>query len=298
MRIFAGDTELFAQSVTVSESLFDYCATLVFTLSYPMIYDKVSLEVVGQYEFVPVAVERVNVQEYQYTCYPKAYMDFLQRVTTPINLTGTLQEVLEALAVCEFEVVNKTQKVHYVLPSMGGKTLIDTLIAESCAVNGGCPTIHFGLNGTMYFIDVLAQQNAEVSTSFSGNLVEQRSGASFINREAGSMRFLFFDDDTQTEQIAKFQEGSGMRNMYKLITTEDRKSVEVGKFQAAFWRRFVNNTFVKYDSVFTIPSSPGCRCTEIGTDKTFILISRQDIAQEAQSTTYVLFPYGETDQIL
>ncbi len=55
---------------------------------------------------------------------------------------------------------------------------------------------------------------------------------------------------------------------------------------------------MKYDSVFTLPSSPGCRCTEIGTDKTFILISRQDIAQDAQSTTYVLFPYGETDQIL
>lgn len=298
MRVFAGNTELYPQSVTVSESLFDYCATMVFTLNYPMVYDVFSLESSGRYDFVPVAIERVNVQEYQYTCYPKAYIEFLQKVTTPINMTGTLSEVLEALAVCPFEVVNKTQKVHYVLPSLGGKSLIDTLVSESCAVNGGCPTIHFGINGMMYFIDVLAQQFSKVSTSFSGNLVEQRSGVPFMNRDAGNMRFLFFDEDTQTQQTTKFQKGSGMRNMYKLITTEDRKQVEISKFQAAFWRRVVNNTFSKYDSVFTLPSSPGCRCTEIGSDKTFILISRQDIAQEAQSTTYVLFPYGETDQLL
>lgn len=299
MRILVNGNPIYPGPVTLRESVFEYCPILSFTLNTPAYAEVFTLEIQDKLDFVPVKIEQVNALSYQYTCYPKSYIDFLQILTSPINLIGTLEELLNALAVGKFDLLHKTQETHWIYASMRGKTLIERLTQHVKAVDGGCPTFHFGMDGTLLFSDILSECLSEACGYVSGTITKFGSSMSFENLYPGTVRFHFFDENTYESQKSTYLEGSGNVNLYRYVVSEDRKELEIRKMQSQFWRKYVANTLMTMENTQNSVVSPGLKVRNTNTNDEFVCITTvSSFESGGVQTTLELFPCVKTNQVL
>lgn len=285
--------------IILREGLFDYTTTLQFQLPYAAYFEECVLRIQDELPFVPVSTRQIGNGTFEYLCYPKGYVEFLQAVTAPVNVTGALPDLLDLLACCKYGVVSATQPQHWVLASMGGKTIMDKLATQVRYVNGGCPTAHFDIGGVLICQDIL-ERCTDVSTGvFSGTLTESKSSMTSMNQVQGRIRYHYFDDHTYTTKEDVFLENSGAANMYKFVVSEDRKTQVETALQAEFWRRYVGMTSVTYTDVIASVLTPGQRVTLMGKEQDYICISvKTETNTNGAKVTAVLLPTIAPQQTL
>ena len=277
--------------IVLSESLFDYTTTLEFSLEYPAAFASCTLQMTHEFEYVPVLVRQSTAQTFTYLCYPKGDVDFLQGLSAPINMTGDLSALLDMLSMCRHQVVGTTQSQKWVLASMRGKTIMDKISKEVRFVNGGCPTAHFDISGTLICLDVLDRCVGEAVGTVSGTLVEGLSSATSMNQLPGKVRFHFFDDNTYSTKTDEYVTKAGISNMYKFVVSDDRKSQVEARLQAQYWRRYVSSSVETYTKLMTAVLTPGQKVKMMGTEREYVCISvRTEASAHGAEVTGVLLP--------
>lgn len=275
MEVLVEGINLHPSEVVLRESLFDYTATMQFSLPYPAVFEECTLRIVDDLPYIPVSVKQASADTFQYLCYPKGYIDFLQGVSSPINLTGELPDLLDAFSMFTYGIISVTQSQHWVLPSMSGKSILDKLSRQVRFVNGGCPTAHFDPTGTLICQDVLQRCTDDVTGIISGTLTEGVSSMASMNLLQGTMKYHYFDDDTYSTKEDVYMEDAGMANMYKFVVAEDRKVQVEQELQSMFWRRYISTSVVTYTDLLTSVLSPGQKIQFMGSEQTYICISVQ-----------------------
>lgn len=299
MRLLVNNNPIYPGPVTIRESVFEYCPILTFTMNTPVYAEEFVLEIQDQLTFVPVKVEQVDSLSYQYTCYPKDYLKFLNTLTSPVNVIGDLKLLLDSIAVSRYGILHKTQETHWVYPSMRGKTLIDRLSQDVKAVGGGCPTFHFSMAGDLLFSDIISECSAEPKGYVIGTITKMSSSIAFENMYPGFVRFHFFGEDTFETQEATFLENAGKVNYYKYIVSSDRKELEIRRMQSQFWRKYVSASTMVMENTQNSVVSPGLKFRNTNTKDDFICLSTASSYESGGvQTTLELFPCVKTNQLL
>lgn len=263
MKLFIDGVEFYPGEMTIRESCFEYSAVLSFTSFMPLVFQTASVQFDGledKVDYTLVTMEQVADTSFQYLCYPKGYIDFINMTIKPQNMQGTLKDLLDTLAVCEVELYSETQKQHWVLPSMRGKALIDFLTDRVIAVKGGCPTFHFGTSGRLTFVDLLASCVTEPMGVFTGTLKSSKSSDASMNAIPGKVNYTFFTEDTYSSRVAVYMQNTGISNYFKYIATEDIQDQVIASMQAKFWRNFIRNSLATYTHLVYPVIIPGFLC--------------------------------------
>lgn len=273
MRVLIGGEDIGCSSITLRQSVFEYTTVLTFVTSIPVVSEEFVLETSSKTTFIPVRVEQVSRYNYQYVCYPKGYIEFLNSLTDPISIEGDTTDLFRALSICKFEALQQTQRSRWVLPSMRGISVVKKALETSSAVNGGCPCMFFTINGTLLFCDVIAECFDQAKGEFDGTLKSNATGLSFMNQVAGRVKFSFYTEDTFEERDVTFLENSGVVHALKYVVTEDQKEFEIRRYQSAFWRKYVAGSVSVFTEVQSTGLHPGLKYSNMSGRGDFICIS-------------------------
>ena len=77
MQLLLDGNPFFPGTVTIRESVFEYSTVLTFNSIMPLIFEEITLQISENIPYVPVMIEQLDMSSFQYTCYPKSYVDFL-----------------------------------------------------------------------------------------------------------------------------------------------------------------------------------------------------------------------------
>lgn len=300
IRLLADNEECPFNQIHIRESVFEYSAVVDIALTPIMPIEQFVLEINGTaYPLTPVRSVTADTGVIVITCYPAGYILFLNGLSQPVDIIGDLAAVLDALAVCSHYEQHSTQKMHWWLPALRGRSLIDRLTQMVQTVNGGCPTFHFNLAGGLWFSDILAECRRPPSSLFSGTFLKNSASTTFLNEVAGKVNFVFFDDNTFTRHSCTFMEGCGETTIYKYIIADDNITQEIAKAQAAFWRRYVANSVYAVKDVQAVAAPPGVKIRdERGSTDYIITASDTLLTAGGKSVSLDLFPTIQIDQIL
>lgn len=299
MQLLLDGNPFFPGTVTIRESVFEYSTVLTFNSIMPLIFEEITLQISENIPYVPVMIEQLDTSSFQYTCYPKSYVDFLQNVSRCVSIKSDLPGLLETLSVCDYICYHKTQSTHWVLPSLRGKNLLNELTNRVVSVNGGCPTFHFGVSGKLIFSDLLAECESDYAGAFFGTLAKSRSSTASMNNIPGKVNFVFYDEDSFTDGSATFQEGTGVSNVFRYVVDRDTENQVVAEMQSRYWRKFVSNSLREYEKVQSPSISPGVKVRNLHSDEEFICVtSIATISAEDTELSVQLFPVIKPEQLL
>lgn len=273
-------------NLTLRESVFEYAATLTFQSFAPLAFENATLvasDVETKYGLV--RTEQVSQFAYQYTCYPQTYLDFLNKVTDPLNQEITVDEVLKALALTEFSVIHRSLPLHYSIPSLRGRSILDFLVKFSKFEQGGCPTYHFGTSGGLIVSDLLSECLEEYKGTFVGTT--QKSNVSFAsqNKNAGKVIFHFYDEDSYSTQEVTFLENSGVTNLYRRVNDEASKALVISEMQSKFWRAYFQTQSLQVTDTAAVGISPGIKVRSMVSEFEYIVTATSTTIDNNQSST-------------
>lgn len=272
-------------TITVRESVFEYSATLVFQSFTPLAFEKITLVVDSETEYSPVRTEQLTQTAYQYTCYPKKYVEFLQKVTVPLNMEANVTDLLQALSLAEFSVNHNSIPLQHVLPSLRGKSIIDYLTRYSRFENGGCPTFHFGVSGGLIASDIISESLETYKGAFSGVMQKNTVSLASQNKNAGKVIFHFYDDNSYSTQEATFLEGAGITNLYRRVNSEAAKQLCIAEMQSKFWRNFVQNQVFQVTDAVAVGISPGIKVRSMTGEQEYVVTSTTTVIENNQPST-------------
>ena len=299
MQLLLDGNPFFPGTVTIRESVFEYGTVLSFTSNMPLIFEEIALQITENIPYVPVVIEQLDVASFQYVCYPKGYVDFLQNVSRCVSVNTDLPGLLDTLSVCDYICYHKTQSTHWILPSLRGKNLLDELTNRVTSVNGGCPTFHFGVSGKLIFSDLLVECGSDYAGAFFGTLSKSRSSTASMNTTPGKVNFVFYDEDTFTDESATFQEGTGVSNVFRYVVNKDTENQVISEMQSRYWRKFVANSLRSYDNVQSPSISPGVKVRNLYSEEEFICVSSiATMSAENTELSVQLFPVIKPEQML
>lgn len=299
MKVLCKGTEVPTGDITLRGSLFEYTTLLSFSLPAAIPTDEFTFQTGGtEFAFVPVTVERQDVQSVKYTCYPKGYWEFLQKVSQPVSMDGTVPELLDALALTEYVVFHTTPKAHWVLPAMRGKTLMDLLTRQITAVDGGCPFVYFNLGGQLTWGDVLTECLNNPQGLFLGTLTSETSTSAYMAAVPGIVHITFYDEDTYTQQDVSFLAGSSEANLFRYVADADERRAAVAEMQSLFWRRKVATTSVKFENVTMTGITPGIKVMD-SNERQYVVVGYETVyTPNGIQNTLELFPSIIPEQLL
>lgn len=299
MRVTVSGSDLSGWDISLRESVFENCAVLQFSLASMVPVTKVEFDSHGDLlPFTVVQVETKGDRVFEYTAYPSGYVNFLNSVTRPVNLRGSLKDLLLSLAPCEYRLYHATPIQDWVLPSLRGGSLMKEIYSSAVGVNGGCPTVHFSPDGVLVFVDLLTESSQDAKFMFDGSVQSTRNALTWINQSSGRVVYRIFGNETYSKEETVFLRDAGVVNAYKYLVDDNFLANEVSKHQALFWRRYYSNNVISVTSVINAGIIPGFRGTFLSQKQDYVCVSvamvgGQDMVEvTAEFVPVVLFGQG------
>lgn len=254
----------------VHESVFQYTSYLVIT-SYVIIPPMdFTLSINNEnLEFHVMGVEQVDNQTYSITAYPKAYYDAIGKYYDSVVMDGTVVEAA-AQAGIELVTLRNTGLTHWSFPQFKIKRLIDHLTNNAIISDGGCPVIFCNIAGQFVLMDLIS--DAEPIVAFSGKLKVVRYSTEFTQRVPGAINFVFYDDDTFTEQFEEFIPNQGTGTICCFARTEEERQYQISKARVAFFKALYTAQYTEFEDVMIPITVAGTKIQSADTGVKYMLV--------------------------
>lgn len=238
-------------SYSMEESVWDYAPCIRMLLgelldSDVWSWDESSLE----YEVVSVRVEGTAV--WSYLSYPRSYMEMSRRLSVPVSREDTIAGLCGCfgLPFVTQHSATSLSRHWWVLGSMRGRRLFDSLVLGCGCSGGGCSTLHYTPSGMFCYTDLLAVRGLSSVFSFIGT-----SGDYLADRESDvvipGILDVCFDDSRGVGVYERhvFQEGSSLGGIKTYLSNDELRDYRIWCQRNRYWRSRLRSMTMTFTGV-------------------------------------------------